>query len=187
MTELFTQTESRAIDRELISKIARAISNFPNGVVERHPEVEHGIFTSTNLSFFVLDTNRGVVELGLMPRSHQDEKLNELVSQISSAWVAKIPNGDIRLGAKSPAWSPNPNESFLRVVQGAAKGIGLSTTVSRAAGGLEPTFLTLKNPGLSAVAIGPNVENLHSVFEKLDVRSLSQTIRFADAILQSSK
>ena len=85
-----------------------------------------------------------------------------------------------------PEWEPNLDSKFLRIVKEVfKKTYGKDPVVTAIHAGLECGILNKRIEGMDSISIGPNLFDVHSVDEHIEIDSLERTIAFVRNIVKS--
>lgn len=85
-----------------------------------------------------------------------------------------------------PEWEPNLDSKFLKIVREVFKNTyGKDPVVTAIHAGLECGILNKRIEGMDSISIGPNLFDVHSVDEHIEIDSLERTIAFVRNIVKS--
>ena len=157
-----------------MASTARAFAclcKLPNGVITMSPELEGLVQTSLNLGVITLEQDE--LRLSYAVRSSVDEDKERLCRQMIEITE--------QFGAKAEIKNPYPGwayrkESPLRDIVTAVyeKMYGREPVLEAIHAGVECGILAAKIPGLDCVSIGPNMSNVHTAEESLDIASVQR-------------
>ena len=187
---LFVSFEDRgagkvsAADKEATDNIIFTLFHAPNGVQVMSSDIEGLVQTSLNLG--VLETEEDSVKLTFCIRSSvgtQKAMLSELVSSL----IEKC-GGRASCAGDYPAWE-YAEKSALRdiVVNEFEAQYGRKPEISVIHAGLECGLFSDKLKGLDCVSIGPDILDIHTVNEKLDIASTERTWELLLNVLKALK
>lgn len=174
--------ESYTLTDESTRHIVDFLTTVPNGIVSMSNEIDGLVQTSLNLG--ILKTEGDVVKACFGLRSSVNAEKMALLDRVTG--VAKSCGGSCESSGDYPAWEYQPNsrlrdtmcEVWERLYGAQAKVIAIHA-------GLECGFLCEKLPGLDAVSIGPDMQDIHTYRERLSVSSVERVYRYVCEILKS--
>jgi len=170
-----------ALTTEDTAKVIALLCAAPNGVQSWSEDIEGLVQTSLNL---------GVVKLGdalqmtFAVRSSVNQEKRELLSRLAE--LAKFYDADYSETGNYPAWEYK-KDSRLRdtMVSTYRKLFEKDAKVVAIHAGLECGLLSEKLPGLDCVSIGPNMCDIHTSREKLEIASTCRTWEFLLEVLKA--
>ena len=170
-----------ALTTESTVKVIALLNSVPNGVQSWSEDIEGLVQTSLNL---------GVMRLGedfsmtFAVRSSVNREKQELLKKLAE--LAKFHEGSYSSVGDYPAWEYRRN-SRLRdtMVSLYTKMYGKEPQVVAIHAGLECGLLSEKLPGLDCVSIGPDMHDIHTSREKLEIASTRRTWEFLLEILKA--
>lgn len=163
------------------SKVIALLNAAPNGVQTWSEDIPGLVQTSLNLGVVKLDAELNLTWAVRSSVNHEKIDLLTKLEEISNFYEAKF---DSR--GNYPAWEYK-KESTLRdtmvriyhdMFHEEAKVIAIHA-------GLECGLLSEKLPGLDCVSIGPNMQDIHTSRERLEIQSVLRTWHFICEILKS--
>ena len=146
----------------------RFLLNYPNGVVKMSGEVQG--LVETSLSLGILRCSEGVVHTESYLRSSKDSAKQYLVNQVTE--YIEMFGGNVISKGDYPGWDYSSKSGICRTVRMAFISLFNAepvTTVVHA--GLECGLLKGKKPDLDCISFGPEMHNVHTVDEELDMAS----------------
>lgn len=161
-------------------KVVNIISDMPNGVIKMCDGID---MVETSLNLGVVTTKEDCVEFDFCLRSSDEvakETLKKEVTQIL------LQNGcEVTCSGDYPGWKYR-EESLLRdkAARLYEEMFGKKPLIEGVHAGLECGILISKRPKLDAISIGPDILNIHTVNEKLDIESAERTWELVKAILK---
>ncbi len=163
------------------AKIISLLCAAPNGVQAWSKDIEGLVQTSLNL---------GVIKLGdrfqatLSVRSSVNEEKAELLAQVKQ--LAEMFDASYSEHGDYPAWEYK-KESKLRdtMVPIYREMFGREPKVEAIHAGLECGLFSEKLPGLDCVSIGPQMHDIHTSRERLEIASTQRTWNFLLAVLKN--
>lgn len=170
-----------ALTTACTDKVIALLCGAPNGVQSWSKDIAGLVQTSLNL---------GIVELGdelrmtFAVRSSVNREKRELLNRLSE--LAKFYDAAYSEMGDYPAWEYK-KDSALRDVMISVyrKMFDAEPQVIAIHAGLECGLLSEKLPGLDCVSIGPNMCDIHTSREKLEIQSTENTWKFLLEILKN--
>lgn len=170
-----------SLSTESTAKVIGLLCAAPNGVQAWSEDMEGLVQTSLNL---------GIVKLGdrlnatFSVRSSVNAEKEELLNQLKT--IASFYEASFTRGGEYPAWEFK-KDSRLRdtMVQVYQEMFGKEPQVLAIHAGLECGLLGEKLPGLDCVSIGPQMHDIHTSREKLEIASTRRTWEFLLAVLKA--
>ena len=153
----------------------------PNGVQAMSSDIAGLVQTSLNLG--VLQTDKDGVTMTFSVRSSVGEEKQALIGRLKTCGADF--GADYSESGQYPAWEYR-KQSRLRdvMVQTFAELYGREPVVEAIHAGLECGIFSGKIPGLDCVSFGPDMQDIHTTREKLNVGSVNRTWEYLLAILK---
>ena len=169
------------LSTEDTAKVIALLNSVPNGVQAYSADMPDLVQTSLNL---------GIAKLGeqftatFSVRSSVNQEKQELLSKLRS--LAEFHGGSYSQMGEYPAWEYR-KDSPLREAMVAAyrKLFDKEPKVLAIHAGLECGLLGQKLPGLDCVSIGPQMHDIHTSREKLEIASTKRTWEFLLEVLKA--
>jgi len=160
-----------ALTTECSAKVIALLNSAPNGVQVMSNDIEDLVQTSLNLGVIELDTE---FRLCWLVRSSVNQEKEYLLDQLRE--LAKFHDAQCSIAGHYPAWEYK-KDSDLRdtMVAVYTKMYGKPPEVVAIHAGLECGILSDKLPGLDCVSIGPNIKDIHTSRERLEIASVKRT------------
>ncbi len=156
----------------------------PNGVQEMSVEIEGLVETSLNLG--ILKTEQDSVLFGHALRSNKKSALKFLEQKLIAFYSDKACK--IKTGGHYPPWEYNANSTLQRVyIETYKNQFGESPRVEAIHAGLECGVFADMIEGFDAIAIGPQMYDVHTVSERLSISSTEQIYKLLLKILENLK
>ena len=170
-----------ALSTEDSAKVIALLNSVPNGVQSWSRDIDGLVQTSLNLGVAELSEN---LQLTFAVRSSVNREKRELLDQLQQ--IAKMHGADCEETGDYPAWEYK-KESVLRdtMVSAFSKLYGKEPKVVAIHAGLECGLLSEKLPGLDCVSIGPDMRDIHTSRERLDIASTRRTWEFLLEVLKN--
>lgn len=169
-----------ALTTEDTAKVIALLCAAPNGVQAWSQDIEGLVQTSLNLGVVRLEEK---LHMTFAVRSSVNREKRELLAKLQE--LAEFYNADYSEVGDYPAWEYKKDsrlrETMVEVYQ---QMYGKAPEVVAIHAGLECGILSDKLPGLDCVSIGPNMKDIHTSREKLDIASTRRTWEFLLEILK---
>lgn len=170
-----------ALSAELSATVTALLCASPNGVQKMSSDVEGLVQTSLNMGIAKLDEE---MVFTFSVRSSVDAEKEELLGKLRE--LAKFHGADYSQMGDYPAWEYRA-DSVLRdtMVRIYKQMFGKEPVVNAIHAGLECGLLGKKLPGLDCVSIGPDMQDIHTSRERLNIASVERTWEFLKNILKA--
>ncbi|MBR4016307.1 MAG: M20/M25/M40 family metallo-hydrolase, partial [Oscillospiraceae bacterium] len=170
-----------ALTTECSSKVIALLNASPNGVQSWSQDIDGLVQTSLNLGIVTLDD---AVHLTWAVRSSVEQEKADLLSKLQD--LAAFYNAECTIRGEYPAWEYKKDtalrDTMIRVYNNM---YGKTPEIVAIHAGLECGLLSEKLPGLDCVSIGPDMKDIHTSREKLDIASTKRTWEFLLEILKA--
>lgn len=170
-----------ALTTECSSKVIALLCAAPNGVQAWSKDIDGLVQTSLNLGIVKLDD---MLKLTWSVRSSVNQERAELVEKLRE--LAAFYDAQIDVRGEYPAWEYRKDsplrDTMKRVYQDM---YGAQPEVVAIHAGLECGLLSEKLPGLDCVSIGPNMKDIHTSRERLEIESTRRTWEFILEVLKN--
>ncbi len=177
-----TQKIDKQIDKTSTNKAIQILVLAPNGVVSMSSTLEGMVESSLNIG--ILKTSENSINYNYAIRANIASKKIDLVNRISL--LAKLVGAEFRVGSDYPEWEFKPNSKLLSICKNEYKKFsGKEAEVQAIHAGLEPGVFLLKMPEVEAISIGPDMFDVHSPSERLDIASAERMYRFTVELLKA--
>ena len=170
-----------ALTTECTAKVIGLLCATPNGVQAMSQEMPELVQTSLNLGIAKLGT---AMSLTFSVRSSVNTEKQELLSRLAE--LAKFYDASYSQMGEYPAWEYK-QDSRLRelMVETYTRMFGKEPLVLAIHAGLECGLLGDKLTGLDCVSIGPQMHDIHTSRERLEIESTKRTWEFLLEILKA--
>ena len=185
--QLHTETGSesvRAMTGETTAKVITALVNLPNGIQRMSHDIDGLVQTSLNLG--ILSTAESEVIFSFAVRSSVETEKAELVNRICCLMEAL--GGTVTCTGSYPAWEYR-KDSPLRelMVQIFEEQYGKKPVIQALHAGVECGLFSGNLPGLDCVSYGPDMKDIHTPKECMDVESVKRVWNYTLEILKRLK
>ena len=170
-----------ALTTEDTAKVIALLCAAPNGVQAWSQDIEGLVQTSLNLGVVKLEEE---LRMTFAVRSSVNAEKRELLGRLAE--LAKFYGADYSEVGDYPAWEYK-KDSVLRdtMVRIFKEMFDKEPQVVAIHAGLECGLLSEKLPGLDCVSIGPDMHDIHTSREKLEIESTRRTWEFLLEILKA--
>ena len=170
-----------SLSTESTAKVISLLCSAPNGVQSWSQDIEGLVQTSLNL---------GIVKLGdrfsatFSVRSSVNAQKQEVLDQLKQ--LSQMLGGSYTQEGEYPAWEYR-KESRLReiMIRVYREMFGEEPKVEAIHAGLECGLFSQKLPGLDCVSIGPQMYDIHTSRERLEIASTERTWKFLLEVLKN--
>ena len=164
--------------------VIRSLMMMPNGIQKMSNDIEGLVQTSLNLG--ILKTTEDEVTASFSVRSSVQSEKENLIDQLRCVSVSAGGNLDVQ--GDYPAWEYR-HDSPLRdiMVDVFEEQYGRKPVIQALHAGVECGLFAGKLPGLDCVSFGPDMKNIHTSRESMDVASVQRTWRYTLGILEKLK
>jgi len=170
-----------ALTTEASSKVIAMLNSVPNGVQAWSKDIDGLVQTSLNLGVLRLDDE---LRMTFAVRSSVNQEKRDLLAQLNG--IAGMFDGSYSDTGDYPAWEYR-KDSKLRdlMVKIYTEKFGKAPEVVAIHAGLECGLLSDKLPGLDCVSIGPDMHDIHTSRERLEIESTRRTWEFLLDVLKA--
>ncbi len=165
-------------------RIITALFNMPWGIQKMSPEIEGLVQTSLNMGILKSDTKKVVCSFSV--RSSVESEKNELVERLEC--LTDMLDGSFLQYGDYPAWE-YVADSKLRdiMIDVFEKQYGRKPIVQALHAGVECGLFAGKIEGLDCVSFGPDLKDVHTFNETLDLESAERTWNYLLGVLEALK
>ena len=161
-------TPDVCMDKDSTARVVCAMGTVANGVLAMSNNIEGLVEYSRNLG--IVRTEQGSVHLTLSSRSAIESQLDASIDDLDA--LATLCKGSARHHSRYPGWSyavESPlRDQYLTAYEGL---FGKTPEVSVIHAGLECGIIRSKLPDMDMISVGPNMRDIHSPAERLDLAS----------------
>lgn len=177
-------SDFEVMDTASTERIVSYLMLCPNGLQEFNRKIEGVVETSLNLG--VLETKEDRVQIIHQIRSSVETRKYQVKEQLEQC--VKAVGGEGVITNEYPAWQYNPDSELRQIMVDTYRELyGEEPVVSVIHAGLECGLFLGKRPDLDCVSFGPDVIDVHSVNEALDLASTRRVWEHLKAILKNCK
>ena len=142
--------------------------------------------TETSINIGVMKTTDDTVVTEYLMRSSVESLKQNMRIQLEE--YAKLIGAKTTIDSEYPAWQYDPDSELRKVMERVYTDMyGKAPVVFAIHAGLECGMFLGKRPDLDCVSMGPNMCDIHSFSEKLDIASTERTWDYLKAVLAALK
>ncbi len=177
-------SDCEAMEKVSTERVVSYLMLCPNGLQEFNRKIEGVVETSLNLG--VLETKEDKVQIIHQIRSSVETRKYQIKEQLEQC--VKAVGGEGVITNEYPAWQYNPDSELRQIMVDTYRELyGEEPVVSVIHAGLECGLFLGKRPDLDCVSFGPDVIDVHSVNEALNLASTQRVWDHLKAILKNCK
>ena len=170
-----------ALTTECTANVIALLNEIPCGVLEWVNEAKGQVKTSMNMGIVNLEENLQIV---LSARSSVNKDKGKLMARMKE--VVEAHNGQYDFAWECAAWEFKENSPLQDTLKDVYQRMhGKLPNILTIHGILECGALCAKIPGLDCVSIGPNMHDLHTSRERLEIASTKRTWDYILEILKA--
>lgn len=181
ITVFYPDIPKKCLTRACTDKIIFALLQSPNGicsVMKNDPEM---VKTSLNMGELTFGNNS--LELGYLIRSNSLSGKKLIVEKLCS-FIAFL-GGNATLDSEYPSWEYREDSPLRDIMVEAFKEMyGKEPVITSIHAGLECGLLSEKIENADMVSIGPDLENVHTPDERMNVASVERTFNYLLSVLK---
>ena len=170
-----------SLSTESTAKVISLLCSAPNGVQKWSADIEGLVHTSLNL---------GIAKLGdrfsatFSVRSSVNSEKQEVLDQLKA--LAEMLDGTYSQDGEYPAWEYRKESHLLdTMVRVYREMFAQEPKVEAIHAGLECGLFSQKLPGLDCVSIGPQMHDIHTTRERLEIASTERVWKFLLEVLKN--
>ncbi len=164
-----------------LPEAAEFLTAVPNGVFSMSNEISGLVRTS--LSLASVKTNSGCLECEFFIRSSSESEKEYLKNKLSV--ISKHFEGKTVFDGEYPAWEYNKNSALLKTMTDTFIGMfGFEPKIEAIHAGLECGIFCGKIKGLECVSICPDILDIHTVNERMELKSLEKAWKYFTEVLK---
>ncbi len=160
------------------------LASMPDGVTGYSRSLRGQVETSLNAG--IVETAFDSIKVGHLIRSSLESKKKALEEQLFL--LAELAGGKGSLSGDYPAWEYRESSKLKSVMEETYHEMyGERPQIVSIHAGLECGLFVSKKPELDCVSFGPNILDVHSVKERLDIASVERSFQYLLRILEKCK
>lgn len=162
------------------AKVIHTLNNIPNGILSYSMDVEGLVETSLNMGIMNLEEQK--LKMSFAVRSSMESAKYYLTDKVRM--FTEMLGGTIEIKGDYPGWEYRPDsplrDTFVSVYE---RIYGKRPKIQAIHAGLECGMFTGKIKDLDCISFGPNMKNVHTFEETLEVESVRRTWEYLCQIL----
>ena len=157
------------------------LCDLPNGVQAMSADIEGLVQTSLNLG--ILKTEEDCATMTFSVRSSVNAEKKELIEKLKA--LAECYGADYSQSGEYPAWEYRKDSPLRETMVAAYEELyGSKPVVEAIHAGLECGIFADRIPGLDAVSFGPQMHDIHTSRERLEIASVERTWNYLCRVLE---
>ena len=161
-----------------------AVLALPQGVQEMSADFPGLVQTSLNLG--VMRTDEHGVKCSFSVRSCIASQKDMLIQRVKA--IVEFGGGTVGERSNYPGWQYDRDSALRKEIEAVYRDLtGHDGKIEATHGGLECGLFIEKIPGLDALSMGPELHDVHSVNERLNVASTERVYKLVCEVLRRSK
>ena len=166
------------------SRLLHVLLALPQGVQEMSADFPGLVQTSLNLG--VMRTDEHGVKCSFSVRSCIASQKDMLIQRVKA--IVEFGGGTVGERSNYPGWQYDRDSALRKEIEAVYRDLtGHDGKIEATHGGLECGLFIEKIPGLDALSMGPELHDVHSVEERLNVASTERVYKLVCEVLRRSK
>jgi dipeptidase D len=166
---------SKVMTHDFQKRFIDSFQVMPHGVFRMSPDIAGLVQTSTN--FAVVETFDKEIKVLTSQRSSVESEKIVMASKVQTAM--ELGGAAVTSSDGYPAWEPDVNSSVLELGKNVYKKVfGKDVIISVIHAGLECGLVAEKYPGMDMLSFGPNLFDVHTPSEKVQISSVQKIWNF---------
>lgn len=154
----------------------------PHGVIRMSPDIAGLVQTSTNLA--IVETRETEMFILTSQRSSVETEKTDVASMVRAS--LELGGADVTHGDGYPAWQPNIHSPILNIAKKVFFDMyGKEPKIEAIHAGLETGLVGEKYPGMDMLSFGPNLKDVHSPDECVQISTVEKCWKLLIGILKS--
>lgn len=170
------------VDEEMTENIVFFLAHVPNGVLKMSAAIPGLVESSLNLGICQTKDNEIYFSFSIRSSiSSYKQYIGECIRDL-----LKVTGGTYEQKSEYPAWEYRKNSPLRDIlVEVYEKQYQAKPKIQAIHAGLECGIIAEKMPGLDMVSIGPNIYDIHTPKEKLDISSTKRVYQYLLEVLET--
>lgn len=169
-----------ALTTQCTDRVIALLCAAPNGVIKWSKDIPGQVQTSLNLGVLELDE---ALRLTFCVRSSVEEEKRALLKRLSE--LADFHGAEASVSGVYPAWEYRKDSPLREMMTDAYRSLtGKEPKIESIHAGLECGVLGQKLPGLDSVSFGPDIHDIHTSRERLNIASVQRTYALLCEVLK---
>lgn len=176
--------KTKVMDTDSSDKVICLLTCMPNGIQKMSMDIEGLVQTSLNMG--IVETKEDHVKASFCVRSSVDSEREMLNRRIGSL-IAQL-GGTVEIEGAYPGWEYKKDSRLRDLMIDVFKDqYGKEPKVEAIHAGLECGMFAGKIPGLDCVSFGPDLSQIHTVRESMNISSVQRVYVFVLELLKRMK
>lgn len=155
------------------SDVISLISLSPNGVLTMSSAISSLVESSANPG--MITTDNDCIHLAFMNRSSNESVMDDICLRFD--WLAKMTGSEIRHSSRYPGWNFDKNSKLQKIYLDTYRrlfGEKRNPRISAVHAGLECGVIKKKAGDIDIIALGPEINHIHTPDEELNLKSFER-------------
>lgn len=175
-----TEETKNVLSKDSLDKVVVALNVLPNGVQAMSVDLPGLVETSLNLGVMSFEEDKFVVHLSV--RSSVPSAKAQIVKKVEL--LTKVLGGTTELQGDYPGWEYVRESEFRDTCVELFKvQYGYEPRVETIHAGLECGLFTAKVPDLDCISIGPDMLDIHTPMERVNIASVERVWEYIKAVI----
>jgi dipeptidase D len=173
---------AKVMTKEFAGRFIQSIYAMPHGPLRYSPDIDGLVQTSTNLS--IVETRDMEIYVLTSQRSSVETEKKDMANMVRIA--LELGGAVVKQGDGYPAWQPNMNSPILKAAVEMHKKVrGFDPKIEAIHAGLECGLVGEKYPHMDMLSFGPNLKDVHSPDEKIQISTVEHCWNLLKEIVQN--
>ena len=182
--ERMEETHVRVLAPEAKNRLVTLLEHLPAGVQRMMPGMPEMVQTSLNLG--VLRLKGEVISLTYSVRSASAAEKGWLLKRMKD--LCELAGGSWKISGEYPAWEYRSDSRIQRIMAETYEELtGEKPVLTGIHAGVECGILSEKLPGIDCISYGPQMRDIHTVREKLEIASVKKNYELTLRVLEKLK
>lgn len=166
------------------NKVIFALRCLPNGVIRMNPDIEGLVQTSLNMGIVKMDDRGLFIQYSV--RSSVETEKRELLHRLDT-FISYI-GGEMTVSGEYPAWEYKAESGLRKLMVDVYDSMfHRMPQIQTIHAGLECGIFAGKIENLDCISFGPQIYDIHTTKEKLDIESTYRCYEYTKAVLGALK
>jgi len=172
--------ELMPLDAGSLRTLLDCIALLPHGTMAFHESLPGQVSLSSNPG--ILEMGADSARIQSLSRGNIDSQLAQVVARLEG--LARLTGGRLETGSGYGAWAYTPESPLRQLCRETYQALeGREMAVSSIHGGLECALMGIKMPGLDMISLGPNLLDVHTPKERVELASAQRFWHFLSGLL----
>lgn len=179
-----TDCKCEAMNKKSTEKVISVLNEMPNGVQEMHTDIEGLVKTSLNMG--IVDSDDSSFHIAFSIRSSSDADKYALTDKVKE--ITSIYDGTTEVRGDYCGWDYKKDSKLRELMCNIyRKQYGKEPVIDIIHAGLECGIISSKIEGLDCISFGPDLHDIHTPKERLNIKSAERVWNFIKAVLKEIK